>query len=203
MILCLLPALGWAQKSNELQYSLLFGLNQPLVLQGFNIEANVWTRKWVFDYSHGFGLQFRDALVTGEASRQQLAFYVPHSTGFGIGYRFTEGLNVRLEPKWHVWEIYEASAYRQDARRVAAYSTFTLGLGAYYRWLPFAKQPNALKGLTIAPSFRWWPNIASTLPGDEVRYFNQTTASQERHQVNNIGMANTPFFVNVSVGYTW
>lgn len=193
----------FAQSTQPVQYSLLFGLTQPTVLQGFNFEVDVWTTRWVFDYSHGFGLQFRDGLVTGEAAAQQLAFYVPHSTGIGIGYRFTEGFNLRVEPKWHIWQVYEANNYRIAGSEVAEYSTFTLGLGAYYRWLPFEKQNSALRGITLAPSVRWWPNVGSTLNNNEISYFNTSTGRNELHRANNIGMANSPFFVNVSLGYTF
>jgi hypothetical protein len=56
--------------------------------------------------------------------------------------------------------------------------------------------------LTIAPSARWWPNVATSLNNNEIRYQNERTGKQEIHKANNIGVSNTPFFVNVSIGYT-
>ena len=48
----------------KFRFSLVFGLNQPIVTQGFNLEANYYTKYFVFDYSHGFNLHFKDNLVT-------------------------------------------------------------------------------------------------------------------------------------------
>lgn len=172
---------------------MVFGLNQPLVLHGFNIEGNLWMKKFVIDYSHGFGLKFRDNLVNTEARGQHLAFNVTHTLGVGFGYRFTEGFNLRVEPKMHIWEMY----YDDDLdTKITTYTTYTLGLGAYYRWIPVG-------GLTIVPSVRWWPNVGSTLKGDEFTYSNVRTGRTETHRANNIGVSNTPWFVNVSVGWTF
>ncbi|WP_262885463.1 hypothetical protein [Lunatibacter salilacus] len=38
---------------------------------------------------------------------------------------------------------------------------------------------------------------------DEFTYTNTRTERVEIHNANNIGMGNTPFFVNVSIGYTF
>ena len=35
-----------------------------------------------------------------------LAVHLPYTTGFGIGYRLKEWVNVRIEPKWHRFEFY-------------------------------------------------------------------------------------------------
>jgi hypothetical protein len=189
------------EKSPE--FSLLLGLNQPIVLQGFNVEANYWTKKFVIDYSHGFGLKFRDNLVTQEARDQHLAFNITHTLGLGFGYRFTDGFNLRIEPKVHIWEMYYDDNFRSSSGRIKTYNTYTLGLGAYYRWLPFAKSEGALRGLTIAPSVRWWPNVATSLDNGEYNYYNDRTSRNEVHKANNIGVANTAWFANVSVGWTF
>jgi len=44
-----------AQKKDR-EAAILFGLNQPLLLNGFNIEGNYFTKKMSFDYSHGISL---------------------------------------------------------------------------------------------------------------------------------------------------
>ncbi|WP_035805174.1 hypothetical protein [Lunatimonas lonarensis] len=197
---------SWAQESKKVrtsEWSLVFGVNQPLFTNGFNFEIDYWADKWMVDYSHGIGLEFTGDFVTAEAQNQQLAFNITHSVGFGFGYRITKGLNLRLEPKWHVWEVHYADAFKSSEGLVDTYTTYTLGLGLYYRWTPFEKQNNALRGLTIAPNARWWPNIATTLDNNELAYFNSRTGQNEVHQANNIGMGNTPFFVNVSIGYTF
>jgi hypothetical protein len=190
------------EQSRSREVSLLFGLNQPLVTNGFNFELNYWSKKIVIDYSHGFGLEFQDDLITPEAQDQHLAFNITHSLGVGVGYRFTKGFNLRLEPKWHIWEVYYDDAFKTPEGKITTYSTFTLGLGAYYRWTPFHKKQNALKGLTVVPSLRWWPNVATSLENDEFEYYNTRTNQIEIHQANNIGIGNTPFFLNVSVGWT-
>lgn len=192
-----------AQESKKPEVSLVFGLNQPLVTKGFNFEVDYWTKKFVFDYSHGFGLEFTDNLITKEAKDQHLSFNITNSVGFGLGYRFTEKFNLRFEPKMHVWEMYYDDAFKSSAGRIKKYTTYTLGLGAYYRWTPFEKKQNALRGLTVVPNVRWWPNVGSSLKDNKYTYFNERTQRTETHNANNIGVSNSPFFINVSVGYTF
>ncbi len=202
---CMLGKISFGQDTGkpERAVSLVFGLNQPIVMNGFNFEVDYWTKKFVFDYSHGFGLEFGDNLVSEEAKAQNLNFNVSHSVGIGVGYRITEGFNLRVEPKLHVWQMFYNNGFKNMNSMIHEYSTFTLGLGAYYRWLPFQNKDGFLKGLTVAPSARWWPNVASSLDGDQYAYFNTVTQKNEIHHANKIGMSNTPFFVNVSVGYTF
>jgi hypothetical protein len=185
------------------EWSVVFGLNQPLLLGGFNAEVNYWGKRVVADYSHGINLNMRGTFVGGEVSTQQLDLKVPHTLGFGFGYRFTRGLNLRLEPKWHLFEVYHQGDAMTAANRITRYSTFTLGLGAYYRWTPFGNQTNFWRGITVVPSVRYWPNIATTLDGGTVTYENKLTQRQEIHTAANIGASNTPWIVNVSVGYTF
>src|SRR5215831_15030109 len=101
--------------------AILFGLNQPLVLSGFNIEANYFTKKMSFDYSHGVSLEYQGSSVTGDMKEQHLVAHLPYSTGFGIGYRFTSWLNLRVEPKWHRFEIYYAGDEQTLTKRIIAY----------------------------------------------------------------------------------
>jgi hypothetical protein len=182
------------------QWSIVFGLGQPIVSGGFNAEIVYWTKNFVFDYSHGISLNMPGI---GESKDQRLAFRLPHSIGFGAGYRITEALNVRLEPKVHIWDVYYENTPKEAQYRISTYNTYTLGLGAYYNWMPFEKEQNLLRGLTIAPSFRWWPNVFTTLPDNVLRYRNSITEREEVHRAMNIGLAGTTFFVNVSIGYTF
>ena len=194
-----------AQKNKEdkTQFSVVLGLNQPIVTHGFNVEVNYWMKKIVFDYSHGFGLQFTGNLVSEDAKSQQLNFNIKHSLGVGFGYRITKSLNLRLEPKLHIWEMYYRDKFKSEEGKITSYKTYTLGLGAYYRWLPFAKSESFIRGITISPSVRWWPNIATSLENNKLNYFNQRTGRNEVHKANNIGVSNSPFFANVSIGYTF
>lgn len=184
-------------------FSLVFGLNQPIVTNGFNFELNYWFKGFVIDYSHGIGLQIKGDLVSKEAKEQGIAFNISHSIGIGFGYCFFRNFNLRVEPKIHIWEVFYNNQFKSKTSKISEYTTYTLGLGAYYRWLPFYRKENILSGLTIAPSIRWWPNIATTLKNDKLTYFNTTTGKEEIHKANNIGVANTPFFANVSIGYSF
>jgi len=189
-----------AQKKNR-EAAILFGLNQPLLLNGFNIEGNFFTKKMSFDYSHGISLEYQGSMIAGAAKEQHLVAHLPYSTGFGIGYRFTSWLNLRVEPKWHRFEIYYEGESQTLANRIVAYNTFTLGLGLYGKWHPFKKQDNFLRGIMIAPSVRWWPNVATTLSNNTYSYYNKITDQTEVHQALNVGANNTPWLVNISVGY--
>jgi hypothetical protein len=191
------------EADQKYKLAIVFGLNQPIVTNGFNVELNYYTKHMVFDYSHGFNLKIRNKLVSEQAKNQHLKFNISHSLGFGIGYRITPELNIRIEPKLHIWEVfYEKDSYEKK-NRIQKYNTFTLGLGTYYRWLPFKNSDNFAKGISVIPSFRWWPNIQTSLKDDKFEYFNKITSKNKTHVANNIGVANSPFFGNISVGYSF
>jgi hypothetical protein len=187
----------------KFKFSLVFGLNQPIFTQGFNVEINYYTKYFVFDYSHGFNLHFKDKLVTGEAQRQHLKFKISHSLGVGFGYRVTRDFNIRFEPKIHVWNVYHDDKEYSKENILKIYSTYTLGLGTYYRVQPFRNAQNFTNGFTLVPSIRWWPNVATSLKNNEFEYFNRITNKTEIHKANNIGVANTAFFGNISLGYSF
>ena len=183
------------------RFSLLFGLIQPVALKGFNVEANYFTRRLSFDYSHGTSL---NPPVVGDFKDNQLALYLPYSTGFGVGYRFSSFFDVRFEPKLHSWEVYAEGRDQVAGNRLAAFKTFTLGIGAYYRYMPF-KNSNSklLQGLTTSTSVRYWQNVGSTQSSDEFGFMSEKTGKKEVLKVPNIGIANTPLILNVAVGYTF
>ena len=187
----------------EPRFSVLFGLNQPIVFHGFNFEVSYWTKKWVFDYSHGIGLQADGKLLGDAYTSQHLDFKIAHSLGAGVGYRITEAFNVRFEPKVHFYETYYEGDAHVKSNSLVNFRTYTLGLGAYYRWMPFAGARGALKGITIAPSVRYWYKAGSTLHDGKYAYFNERTHKNEVMKAPNIGISNTPFVLNVSVGYSF
>lgn len=189
--------------SEKNRFSVMFGLNQPIVLKGFNIEGNYWMKKWVIDYSHGFNLHADGEFLSNEYERQQIDFKITHSLGLAVGYRFTKGLNLRFEPKLHIYETYYHGQEQFNANSIVNFNTVTLGFGAYYRWLPFEKKEGFAKGITIAPSIRYWYKVDSSLPNDQHSYFNTLTNQNEILKAPNIGVANTPWIINVSVGYTF
>ncbi len=187
------------------EVALLAGLIQPTMLQGGNVEVDFYTRKMVFNYSHGFSLDLdsKHGTTVGDAKSQGLALHLPYSTGFGVGYRVKRYFDVRLEPKIHRFQVYyDGSDRRNAANEVADYRTVTIGLGAYFRWKPFEKKHNALKGIFTSTSIRYWQNVWSSLDGNQVTYMNRTTDQPETHQAANIGIANTPFLFNIGLGYS-
>jgi hypothetical protein len=190
-----------SSKAFDPKFSIVFGLVQPLLTRGFNIEADYWAEKWVFDYSHGFGLRISSGSVGGELQSQNLSALIPHTLGIGIGYRFTPALNLRLEPKLHLYEIYQGDEQTASSR-VGSYATYTLGAGLYYRWLPFEQSDTWLRGLTIVPNVRYWYKVGSSLENNQFSYQNRN-GQRETHNALNIGVANTPWIVNVSIGYSF
>jgi hypothetical protein len=87
---------------------------------------------------------------------------------------------------------------------LAQYKTFTLGVGCYYRYLPFRKsQSILLRGITTSTSIRYWQNIGSTLGHDQFTFENRVTEKQEILKAANIGIANTPIIFNMAIGYTF
>ena len=181
--------------------NLLFGLNQPLA-NGFNIEGNLFYKRFAFDYSHGVSLNFSNQMLAGSEKTQQLAAHLPYTTGFGVGYRFNEWFNLRAEPKWHRFELYYEGDEQIINNRIVAYNTFTLGIGAYFNIRPFKNKNNFLKGIMIAPSVRYWPKISSSL-NDNFTYQNRITGQRETLSAMEVGVANTPWIVNISVGYSF
>ncbi len=185
------------------RFSLVFGLNQPILLRGFNVEGNYWMKKWVIDYSHGYNLHADGKFVASEYERQRVNFKITHSLGIGFGYRFSRSFNLRFEPKLHVYETYYEGQEQSRSNSIVNFNTYTLGFGAYYRWMPFEKKEGFAKGITIVPSIRYWYKVGSSLPSDQHSYFNTATNQNEILKAPNIGAANTPWIINVSVGYTF
>ena len=151
------------QWKKDKKVAVLFGLSQALVVRGFNVEFNYIHNRLIFDYSHGASLDFDKNLVTNELKAQGVVVHMPFSTGIGIGYRFTEWLNLRVEPKWHRFEFYyDGEDQRKSNLIVSDKNNFSVGLGLYTFFQPFKKKDHFLKGLTIAPSIRFWPTVSSS-----------------------------------------
>jgi len=189
--------------ANDQHFSIITGLNQPLVFHGINIEADYYTKKWVFEYSHGFGLHVDGKLLGNEYEAQHINFKITHSFGGGIGYRFTEAFNLRFEPKIHMYETFFEGDKQTKANSIANFNTYTLGFGAYYRWLPFKHASGFAKGITVVPSVRYWYKVASSLENDSFVYANNKTGKKETLKAPNIGISNTPVVLNISVGYSF
>lgn len=181
--------------------SLLFGMIQPVALSGFNVEVNYASKRLMFEYSHGMSL---DPPVVGAYRAHDLALHLPYSTGFGIGYRFTSFLDLRFEPKLHSWEVYAAGEDQTLGTPIREFKTFTLGLGLYYRYMPFKHWGRKFwQGFTTSTSLRYWHNVGTTLSKDAWTHQHPRTKLPETLKAPNIGMANTPIIVNVALGYTF
>lgn len=179
------------------------GLLQPIVMQGGNVAVDLFTPRFVFGVSHGFALNLRGGAVVGDASEQGLAFRIPFTTGVGVGYRFTHWLDLRAEFKWHRFDVGYDTSRGINGGDVARYDTFTVGAGLYGHWRPWRNRDSWVRGFNLSGSVRFWPNVATTLDGDALRYDNSYTGQRERHDAANIGIANSPWIVNLSVGYAF
>jgi hypothetical protein len=203
--ICISNSFAQTKPQKELLYSnkfsILFGMLQPVVAKGFNIEVNYTTKRMIFDYSHGVSL---DPPVVGDFKTQKITLHIPSTTGFGIGYRFTSFFDVRFEPKLHSWEVYNENETQNSASKIKDFKTFTLGLGAYYRYMPFKNSENKLlQGITTSTSLRYWQNVGTTLRNDEFSYLNKTTNKTETLKAPNIGIADSPIIFNIAIGYTF
>ncbi len=187
---------------SDVRVSLLAGLIQPLVLQGGNVELDLMYGRLVVGYSHGFLLNVRGDAVVGAAATQGLRLHLPFSTGLSVGYRFLEWLDARLEVKLHQFDVYREG----NDTALFSYTTLTLGLGVYAQYRPFRDfgvQTNEwLHGFVIVSSVRYWPNLWTSLEQNRRTYTHPQSGLDEIHDAANIGIANTPFIVNVSLGYT-
>jgi hypothetical protein len=183
------------------KFSILFGLLQPTVAKGFNVEVNYFTKRMAFDYSHGISL---DPPVVGDYKNQNVVLYIPNTTGFGIGYRFNSFLDLRFEPKLHSFEVYHKDDKQIHANKIIGFKTMTLGLGLYYRYFPFRNSSSTfLQGITTSTSIRWWQNVGTTLSKDKFTYQNKTTGKPETLNAPNIGIANSQIIFNIAIGYTF
>lgn len=185
------------------RFSIVAGLIQPIVLKGGNVELTYYSKRMSFDYSHGFLLNMTGSAVTGAAKDQKLAYHLPYSTGFGVGYRITSFLDIRIEPKVHGWDVYYDGESRKKSDLIKSYKTYSLGLGVYYRYMPFKKKDNWLQGITTSTSIRWWPTIGSSLKNNKFTYYNKHSDQDETLKASNIGIAGTSFLFNISIGYTF
>jgi len=184
------------------------GLLQPILLGGANLEVNFRYGPFVAAYSHGWSLDLEGSAIVGDMKRQGVSLHLPYSTGFGLGLtHWVSALNsffdLRFEGKIHRFEASYASTDGLSKTEIARYSTYTLGAGAYWTYMPFASRTDALRGLDVSTSVRLWPNVGSTLSGGEVAYRNAATGRDETHRAANIGIADTPVIVNMSLGYVF
>lgn len=210
-ILFVLPLLLFLLTSNshaqdwkkDQKINLVVGLTQPLLVNGFNVEVNYLCHRFIFDYSHGVSLDFSGNAVTSDLKKQGVTVHMPYTTGFGIGYRLTEWLNLRVEPKWHRFEFYYEGEAQNSNTEITSFNTFSLGLGLYGYFRPFKNKASFLNGFMIAPSLRFWPTVSSTLESGQYSYMNKKTMATEEIKTLDPGIGFTPIVFNVSIGYSF
>lgn len=175
-----------AERRYESSVSVMLGLSQWLLWEGGNVAAQVKRGRWVFEYSHGQGLNLSrvEALGLSGAERDAgVRLELPFTTGGGVGYRILPNLHLLLEVKAHRYVVRGF-----DRNEELDYWTFTVGPGLFY-------ELHLWKGLFLQPSIRWWPTVASTLDEDEARLATASGESYE-HEAHVL-----PPFVNVNLGW--
>lgn len=194
-------------RRTQFPYSNCFTLGggvSQLLLGGFNVQAEYTTNRLVFDYSHGFNINLTGQAALLTAQDQQLNEKLVSTLGIGVGYRITPGLDIRVEPKLHFYEVNYNGQTEAGTCRLTTYRTATLGLGAYYRYHPFRKANNALAGILILPSVRYWPNVWSSLTDTKLTYLSEATNRPETYKAAPQGFPGTNgLLANVTIGYTF
>lgn len=170
------------------KWSILSGLIQPVLLQGFNAAGTYFGEKFTFEYSHGMYLKYPSFVRKDNGLTYLNSLY---STGPGVGYRFRKTLDLRFEVKVHQYD-----AGLSETQSVK-YTNLDCGFGLYSRRYIFRKKENGLKAFFLEHSFRYWQNIYSTLENGEIEYVDDEGKSRV-HKPHNIG-----FFYNLSLGYTF
>lgn len=191
-----------SSKALDQQFNVLFGMNQ-IMLNGFNVELNYFHHRLAFDYSHGVSLNLDNEYLDPTNKELGIDVHIPWTTGFGIGYRFNEWFNLRAEPKWHKFELYQMGQEQNSENLIDSYTTFTLGIGAYCNLKPFKKKNSFLRGIMVAPSIRYWPQVSSSLENDELQFYSEELDEIVTHKALQVGIQNTPLIVNISIGYSF
>lgn len=188
------------ENANTLPYSKRFsiqtGMLQSLLLKGQNIVVAYNSQRWVFDWSHGNSLDYESGhhlSLNKNYNDQKLNVHVPWSTGPSLGYRITPYFNIRAEFKAHRHEVKQL----MDNSPVAKYTTYTVGVGAFYGWYPFRKKDNWLQGILVEPVVRFWPNIGKS-EKDGLNYLNTST-----HKTETLSDYKLGFLANINIGYTF
>lgn len=185
------------------RFTLGGGISQ-LLLGGYNVQAEYTTKRMVFDYSHGFNIGLSGKAASLVAQDQQLNETLKSSLGIGIGYRITPAFDIRVEPKLHFYDVNYNGQTEAGNGRLTSYKTVTLGLGAYYRYYPFRRHNNALAGILVMPSVRFWPNVWSSLDDNKLTYVSKATNRTETYKAAPQGFPGTNgLLANVTIGYTF
>jgi hypothetical protein len=163
------------------QLSVHLGLLQPILMEGFNAALDLRWGPMLFSYSHGQGLNYSASGGAGLSRAEAdagLQLRSPWTTGGGIGVILIDEAWVMVDVKRHRYEA-------QLGSDTATYSTTSIGgeLGwRYFVWRGFFAQ-------TVV---RFWPNVHTSLPNDQVRL------GRYEHHAKNLGL-----FANVMAGWAF
>lgn len=163
------------------RFTLLTGLIQPVLLGGVNLAGTYYSNRFTYEYSHGMYLKYPSFLRKDDHVNR---LYSPWSTGGGIGYRISSRRDLRVEGKAHRYDV------DFDGGANVSYTTYSLGVAFYSRHYLWNSE-----NWLLEYSFRYWPNIGSTLTDNKFNY-TDGAGNEQTHKVHQLG-----FIFNVSVGY--
>jgi hypothetical protein len=136
-----------AHQPQRVQLGFDFGLNQPILMHGFNAAVDVRYKRLVLTYSHGQGLDSTWALSDSEKAAG-MTLREPYTTGGGIGVVLIDELWVLADFKVHHFEADTPLDH-------AAYTNVTIGGEIGWRYFIW-------KGFNVALVARYWPNVYSS-----------------------------------------
>jgi hypothetical protein len=136
-----------AHQPRRVQLAFDFGLNQPILLHGFNAAVDVRYKRLILTYSHGQGLDATSFLGSTEKAAG-MTLREPYSTGGGVGVLLIDELWVLADFKVHHFEA-DTSLDHQT------YTNVTIGGEVGWRYFVW-------KGFNVALVARYWPNVYST-----------------------------------------
>ncbi len=166
-------------------------LAQPFLLGGLNLNVSYTTNRMIFDWSHGIGLEIPESIQSSEQKDLKANIKLPWTTGPGIGYRWTENLDARIDFKAHKTEV-----DLLNGQQKLDYIAYTVGPGVYYRFY-FGKKT----GFGLEASARYWFELGNDLDGlDESEFkFTDSQGNQRKFDTN----INGGIGVNVALIYTF
>jgi hypothetical protein len=138
-----------AHQPERVQLAFHFGLNQPILLHGFNAAVDLRYGRLVLTYSPGNGLNDSMALTNTEKAAG-MHLVMPYSTGGGIGVLLIDELWVLADVKVHRFDV-------DLGRERASYETMTIGGELGWRFFVW-------KGFNIGVVARYWPNVWESDP---------------------------------------
>lgn len=137
------------------KWTLATDLVQPFLLGGVNLSVSYTTNRMIFDWSHGQGLEIPESIQSSEQKNLNATIKIPWTTGPGVGYRWTQNFDTRLDFKAH-----RAEVDLLNGQQKLEYTEYTVGPTAYYRFY-FGKKT----GFGMEASVRYWFGLGSDQDG--------------------------------------